>query len=123
MNKLVEQFCMGGWGMWPTMIFGLIFAAISIRYAVSPNKRQIPLIVSLGVLTLSSGLLGFTTGLITTAHFYTQELNADPRIPWQGFGESLNNVAFALIFTTFAAVAVTIGAHKLSKSEPAPKTS
>lgn len=123
MHSIVEQFKMGGWGMFPTLIFGLIFAAISIRYAVSPKKAQLPLVISLGVLTLSSGLLGFVTGLITTAAYYADMSNPDPRIPWVGFGESLNNVAFALVFTTFAAIAVTIGAHRLSKQEPSANKS
>lgn len=119
MHSIVEQFKMGGWGMFPTLIFGLIFAAVSIRYAVSPKKQQIPLVISLGVLTLSSGLLGFVTGMITTAAYYGDMNAPDPRIPMIGFGESLNNVAFALIFTTFAAIAVTIGAFKVSKNEAA----
>src|SRR5690348_5351015 len=59
-----EAFHMGGWGMYPTLVFGILLVAASVRYAISPERRFVPLQVSLGILTLVGGGLGFITGTI-----------------------------------------------------------
>ena len=117
---MVEHFREGGWGMFPVLVFGVILLAAAIKYAVTPEKRLVPLLLGLGTLTMASGGLGFVTGLITTAKAIGENPDFTSRaglITIVGFGESLNNLAFALIFVTLAAVAACIGASQIARSK------
>jgi hypothetical protein len=115
----MHWFQLGGFGMWLTLVFGFMAIAASARYAFTPERRFVPLVVSLGALTLISGALGFVTGLIAT--FQTVErVAADQRWLWMiGVGESLVNLAFALCLLGLAGVAMVIGAFRLAR-EPRP---
>ena len=117
---MIEHFRDGGAGMFPILIFGLVLLAVAIRYAVKPQRKLVPLLYGLGILTIASGGLGFVTGLIVTAGAVARnpELHSQPGlITIVGFGESLNNVAFSLIFVTLAAVAACIGATQIARSK------
>ena len=113
MTTFLDHFRDGGWGMFPTLGFGLLLLAIAIRYAVRPEHRLVPLLMSTCILTLASGALGFVSGVITTCRAIEQ-VDRVGTITVLGVGESLNNVAFALIFTVAAAMATSYGAWKLA---------
>lgn len=116
---MIEAFHMGGWGMYPTLMFGLLMLAASIRYAVSPERRFVPLQVSLGVLTLMAGALGFVTGVIKTFTLIG-DVTPDKRWIWMlGVGESLNCIGLALVLSVLAALAASAGAYRLSRAEGA----
>jgi hypothetical protein len=115
-NFIVEGFHAGGWGMFPTAVFGVLMVGASVRYAISPDKRLVPLQVSLGVLTFVSGLLGFVTGLIKTCSAIAGVPNDQKWIALLGLGESLNNVGEALMLMAFAAIAACIGAYRISRN-------
>jgi hypothetical protein len=118
-----DAFHEGGWGMIPTTMFGLLLIAAAIRYAVSPERRFVPLMMSLGITTLASGGLGFVTGLIKSASAI-QGAAGEVR-PWIwiiGMGESLNNVALALGVVTIGAVVAGIGALRLAREVPERRT-
>lgn len=107
---MIESFRMGGWGMYPTAFFGFILLAVAIRYATRPDARYIPLQIALGIVTVTTGMLGFVTGLIAT----TTNLSgvAPPKlipIAAAGFGESLANVGLSLAFIAVAALAACFG--------------
>ena len=115
---MLEAFRLGGWGMIPTAIFGLLMLAASVRYAMSPEKRFVPLQISLGIMTMASGALGFVTGVMKSFSYLGQAAPDDRWIWTLGVGESLNNVALALGLVTLAAVAASIGAYRFSQSSP-----
>ena len=120
MNATLEYFRDGGWGMYPTLVFGLVLLAAALKYALRPERRLVPLLVALNLLTLSAGALGFVSGVITTARYL--EGVGETRsalVAFLGIGESLNNVAFALVFVTAGAIAVTLGAWKIAFQKPA----
>lgn len=101
----------------PTLVFGVLLLGVAVKYAATPARRFVPLLTGLGVLTLSSGALGFVTGLITTCCAIGGGRfgdGLDGRITIVGFGESLNNLAFALIFVVLAAIAGSYGAYRLA---------
>jgi hypothetical protein len=115
MNAM-QHFQDGGWGMFPTLFFGLVLLAAAVKYAVTPERRFVPLLVALNGLTLASGGLGFVSGVITTANALAESNMVQPtNISFFGVGESLNNVAFALIFVVVGAMAATLGAWKVAK--------
>ncbi len=63
----LEHFRDGGLGMYPTLVFGLVLLVVAGRYATRPERRYVPLLVALNLLTLSAGALGFVSGVITTS--------------------------------------------------------
>ena len=109
-----EAFYMGGWGMYPTAFFGLLMLGVSIRYALQPERRFLPLQISLGLVTLFSGALGFVTGLIASFS-HLGEVPPDQKwISLVGVGESLHNVALALILVIVATLLASVGAVRLA---------
>lgn len=113
---MLEAFRLGGWGMFPTLICGALTIAVSVRYAARPERRFIPLLVTTNVMTIVAGMLGFVTGLIATANYMHQvEQTKVPLITVIGAGESLHNIALALILMMLAAIASSVGAFRSSR--------
>ncbi len=96
----------GGWGMYPTSIFGFLLVAAGVLCLLRPERRFVPVMLSLGVLTLMSGLLGFSVGMVTTFHFLPRVADVSQRftIAALGCAESLNNVVLALIIVTLTSL-------------------
>ncbi len=117
---MMEHFREGGWGMFPTLGFGLLMLAVAVRYATRPERRYVPLLLGTGVLTLSSGALGFVTGLITTFRYIGQVRPDQRYLAIIGIGESLENVAFALVFAVLASLIVSVGAWRIAHDGPTP---
>jgi hypothetical protein len=119
---ILDRFHDGGWGMYPTLLFGLLLLGVAVKYAQSPERRYVPLLVALNVATLASGALGFVSGVIVTANALASDHMVEPtNISFFGVGEALNNVAFALLMVMVATMAAIVGAWKLSR-EPARAT-
>jgi hypothetical protein len=115
MNTTLELFRDGGWGMYPTLACGLVLVLAALKYALRPERRLVPLLVALNVLTLSAGALGFVSGVITTARYLGGvDETRSALVAFLGIGESLNNVGMALMFVTGGAIAVTLGAWKIA---------
>ncbi|MEP6653679.1 MAG: hypothetical protein ABJA82_09990 [Myxococcales bacterium] len=114
----MEAFHSGGWGMYPTLVFGVLMIGASVAYALRPERRFIPVQISLGIMTLVAGSLGFVTGLIKSLGAIHQ-VPEDQRFIWLiGLGESLNNVALALTLVVFAALAISVGAVRVAFGRP-----
>src|SRR5688572_17293126 len=113
---MLEMFRSGGFAMFPTFVFGLLALAAAVRYAVTPDRRFVPLQITLGTLTLVAGGLGFVTGVMKSFSAIG-ELPPEDRWIWMfGASESLYNVALALSLLTIAALASSVGAFRLSRS-------
>jgi len=116
MATFLDHFRDGGWGMFPTLIFGLVLLGVAGRYAARPERRFVPLLITLNLLTMAAGALGFVSGVIVTAQYFERHDPPLPSsIPFLGVGESLNNVAFALIFVVVGAMATSLGAWKIAR--------
>lgn len=113
---MVEAFVEGGWGMFPTLAFGLLLLGASVRYAARPDSRQVPLLVSLGLLTGCAGALGFVSGIIASFHAVAQVAAGERWIALVGVGESANNLVLALLLATLSMLAVVVGAWRLARS-------
>lgn len=113
---MINAFVEGGAGMIPTLAFGLLLLGVAVRYAVRPEARLVPLLASLGVLTLVAGMLGFVMGLITTLHAIAKVPPEQHWLALVGVGESLQNVALALSLGALAALATSVGTFRLARA-------
>ncbi len=119
-----EIFHTGGFGMYPTAFFGLLMIGAAIRYAIKPESRFIPLQITLALLTLFAGGLGFVTGLIASFSAMADvPADANKWIPLVGAAESLYNVALALVLVILASIAASVGAARLAGFLPKPAAS
>jgi hypothetical protein len=102
---MIEFFRDGGWGMYPTTLFGFLLVASGFLYLLRPESRYSPIVFCAGFLTLGSGVLGTVTGLIATFRYLDHVPPVDQfKIAAQGCAESLNNISLALIIAIVAAL-------------------
>ena len=95
----------GGWGMYPTMVFGFLLLATTVLHALRPEPRFQRLVNTLGVLTITAGLLGTAVGICNTAHYIGHVPREDQlRILAAGCEESLHNLVLALMIIAIAAL-------------------
>jgi uncharacterized protein YacL len=115
-----EAFRLGGWGMWPTLVFGVLMLAAAVYYAVRAEPRLAALVRRAGWMTLIAGCLGFVTGLIRSC-IYISDVPADDRfLVIIGFGESLHNVALALVLIMLALMISSVGVWRQAHRPAAP---
>ncbi len=116
-----EFFTIGGWGMIPTLLFGVVTVAIALLYARQPERRWVPLLIASGSMTQLTGALGFVTGLMATtlAGVRAGEPAERALLSMVGFGESLANVALALGLCALAMMVVMVGAARVAIRRPA----
>jgi hypothetical protein len=112
---LANAFRLGGWGMWPTLIIGVLLIGVATLYAFKPERRFVPLLWTFGLMTTISGFLGFTMGLINSL-FASGQVGPDKRyIVLIGLAESAYNIVFALVLVMLAAIAAAVGAVRLAR--------
>lgn len=110
-----EAFRLGGWGMWPTMLFGLVMLAVAVLYAIRADQRLSSVVRATAWMTFISGCLGFVTGLIRSC-LYISDVSPDDRyLVVIGFGESLHNIAWALVLIMVAMIITTVGTWRVSR--------
>ena len=102
-------FAAGGWGMYPTMLFGFLLLATTVLHALRPEPRFSRLTVALGVATFASGLLGTVVGICNSAHYLDQVPPVDQLKTFaMGCEESLHNLVLALIIIVIAALITAV---------------
>ncbi|HEY1811860.1 MAG TPA: hypothetical protein VGG74_05855 [Kofleriaceae bacterium] len=111
---MTDAFHMGGWGMYPTLIAGLVLVATAIGFAISPDARRRLLVRALASLTLLVGTLGFVSGVIKTFTSCAPTF----QIALEGIGESLANIGLALVMLVMAGIATAIGVGRRGGEPP-----
>lgn len=112
-----EAFRLGGWGMYPTAIAGLVLLATALRYAIAPEAARALVVRRLALVTFLAGCLGFTVGVIKTfLHAKDLSINELSNVLVVGVGESLHNIALALALLVCAGIAMAIGAARRDAS-------
>lgn len=106
----------GGWGMFPTLLFGFLVVASAVLYVLRPERKNVALVVSLSALTLGAGLLGTTVGVINTVYYSAKvEAGDQLKVIAQGSGESLHNLVLALMILVLTALLTSVGAFRASR--------
>jgi hypothetical protein len=108
---MLEAFKLGGWGMYPTLFFGVLFITVAIGYARSAERARLVLLSVLSLLTSAAGFLGFVTGAIVTLTYAAGTPNQDAVVAL-GISESLHNVALALVLIVLGGIATAVGAWR-----------
>jgi hypothetical protein len=106
-----EFFSAGGFGMYPTLLFGFLLVVCSIVFLFRPEPRYLASLVGLGATTGAAGLLGFCSGMMNTLRY---ALTVPPEEQFQvvalGSKESLHVVMLGLILLVVAGLFASIGA-------------
>jgi hypothetical protein len=113
-----EFFKMGGFAMWPILIFGLVTLAAAARYAAQPDTIRARQALALGLLELLTGAGGTLMGFVVTLTSMG-EVPADMRfIAMIGVGESLTCMVLAVVFCILAALIGVVGTWRPSLPDP-----
>lgn len=107
---MVNAFREGGFGMYPTLAFGLLLLAVGLAYALKPERKLVAVFAILGAVDFLSGLMGATMGFITT-FMHVSKLPEDQQfgVTLVGIQESLQNVSLALIFLVLSTLILAAG--------------
>ena len=112
-----EAFTLGGWGMYPTLVFGVLLLGSAVWYLVNPERKRLLLPAVLAFVTLSSGMLGFLTGVMVSLTHAADQAEIMKFVAL-GTAESLNNVTFALAWSVLSGLVVAIGAWRSTRQTP-----
>lgn len=115
---MLDAFRLGCWGMYPTLIAGLLLLFFALRYARTPEPTRLRTVRHLGVLVVLTSTLGFVTGVIKTCTSVTPELGYDlGMVVVIGVGESLVNIGAGLVWLVMATIVTTFGAARTPSAE------
>lgn len=96
--------------MYPTSFFGFLLIAASVLYALRPEQKMARLVLTLGAVTLTAGLLGTSVGIGNTFHYIPQVAKADQlEILALGCAESLNNAILGLMLVILGGLISSVG--------------
>jgi hypothetical protein len=110
MGTFGDFFREGGFGMWPTLVFGVLAFGLALKHAIHAHPESMPLLIGLGLATLMSGALGAVSGFMMT--FQAIQQVPQPQqgtIAMLGVSESLANLVLALVFCTLVPLLAGIG--------------
>ncbi len=118
---MLNAFREGGWGMYPTLVFGLIAIGAALRFAVRSDPKLRGFIASMSRAVFFFGLTGFVTGLIATGtYFETHGVAGADFLPTlvAGVKESTHNLALAFTVLSLVHLAVAVGRRRLDARQP-----
>jgi hypothetical protein len=120
MNEFIRD---GGFGMFPTLAFGVLSVLSAIVIAFRPDKRFVPMVMALGVTTFGSGMLGTVMGIISTLRAVAQVPETDrAMITMVGAAESLNNMVLSLVLVVLTGLIASVAAARVALAARAATT-
>lgn len=100
----------GGWGMYPTTLFGVALVLAACLYLLRPQARLVPIVVTTACLTIASGILGTATGLMHVFRYVQYVDAADAvKVAALGCGEAITNIVLALVLAILAGLVMLGG--------------
>jgi hypothetical protein len=108
----------GGWGMYPTLVFGFLLVATAVLYALRGEQRFKQLVKVLAAMTFTSGLLGTCVGVCNSVHFLKTVPREDQLLVLSmGCEESLHNLVLALLIMNLAGLILLAGAWRNKQAQ------
>jgi hypothetical protein len=100
----------GGYGMYPTTLFGFVLVLTACLYLLRPQRRFVPIIVTSGCLTMASGVLGTATALMHVFRYVQYVDAADAvKVATLGGAEAITNLVLATVLVVLAGLAMLAG--------------
>ena len=112
-------FTAGGYGMYPISVDGFLLLVASLFLALRPERRFLPLVVSLALLTLGSGVLGTLVGIVTTLHYAARIPTGKVQTLIMGAAEASHCLVLALLIVMAALGLTSIAAWRASRARTA----
>lgn len=103
-------FAAGGFGMYPTSLFGFLLIASSALYVQRPEQKYARLALALGIMTFAAGLLGCSVGVSNTLHYMARLPPAEQLSTLAlGCAESLHDLVLGLMLVVLAGLIAAVG--------------
>jgi hypothetical protein len=119
-----EFFSEGGWTMFPTAFFGALAVLCSMLIASKPERRFVPLFLSLNALTLMAGVVGTMVGVSGVVRAATNAEPSDLKAIVSACAiQALNSLTLASMLVAVALLGATAGALRLARGSYVPATS
>lgn len=100
----------GGYGMYPTTLFGFVLVLAACLYLFRPQARFVPVVVTAGCLTVASGINGMATGLMHVFRYVQYVDAADAvKVAALGCAEAITNVVLAAVLVVIGGLVMLAG--------------
>lgn len=110
----------GGFGMYPTSLFGFLMIAVAVLYVMKPQAKTARLAFVLGLVTFAAGLLGAFVGMCNTFHYLPKVAQPEQlQVMALGCEESLHNVVLALMLVIVGGLIASVGTQRHREGAPA----
>jgi hypothetical protein len=111
----------GGYGMYPTTLFGFLLVLSACLYLLRPESRYLRFVLTTGCLTIAWGVLGTLTALMVVFRFVQHVAAADQlRAAVIGCAEAINNLVLALILVALGGLVTLFGVVRQHRREARP---
>jgi hypothetical protein len=127
MDRLWQSWQDGGWGMWPTFVFGVLAIIAAARFAWR-GEHDLTAFIRWMLATMgSSALLGFTSGMQAVFNFIRQQQPPEVtqitdwriRVLFEGTKEASNTVSLGFILMTLTCLLLAVGYRRFPPSQAA----
>jgi hypothetical protein len=123
-QRRISFFHEGGAGMYPTAFAGFLLLASACLLAFRPERRFVPLVVSLGLFTLCTGVFATSVGLLHCFHYVAKAPTQQMTEAWplgpagaviEGIAQASHCVVLALSCIVGALAATSVAAWRASR--------
>ena len=118
---MVDFFRAGGWGMWVVLVLSVAALVNAVLFSLKPSEKRIVLIRSLSTATCFASVTAMAMDLSTVFYYVSglKDWDGSPRIPMEGYGESLTPITFGAGMLTLVWMVVAVGVRR-SQREVVP---
>lgn len=108
---MLDLYSEGGWTMFPTTLFGVLAMGAAALIALRPERRFVPLVISLSVMTLCTAMLGSVIGVLGVVKASANAAPADlTTIVTACATQALSSLLVAFLCLALAALGTAAGA-------------